>query len=75
MIYDNRQPTWEDVEDLQRQIDGLQRALDSLRGVNTERCVDGGLHEYPQAWNGLFPPPCRKCGEASGIHAGVTCRG
>ena len=26
-------------------------------------CIDGGQHNYPSPWMGIFPPACNKCGK------------
>ncbi len=34
----------------------------------------GCLHEYPNPWHGITPPPCKKCGLVANSYQ-VTCHG
>jgi len=35
-------------------------------------CIDGNYHDYPNPWNGITSPPCKKCGKQAASWT-ITC--
>ena len=62
-----------EIEDLKKVISPPLNGGLNFPSVQTLPFIVGCNHEYPQVWNGIFPPPCRKCGYVPPNHLIVTC--
>lgn len=71
----NRKTDGELLELALLEIETLKKEIQSLRIELSEypitvpfqdlsnRCSDGGEHDYPNPWHSILPPHCKKCGK------------